>query len=98
MEGAIEMKYKAGDKVWVQCDRLDYNLKGELPGIVTGASSYPSHPYTVELSCGVTNKTGEWYAKESWLRPRRDPDEYDGNRVVKWDDCPWQPEKVLVER
>jgi hypothetical protein len=35
-----------------------------------------------------------WYSTPESLRKIRPP--YDGNQIVKWDDCPWQPEKVLI--
>jgi hypothetical protein len=91
MEGAIEMSYKAGDKVWVDCDNTHKNLKGRLPGVVIGPCS---HPMGCNWKVEIEGHPGEWYTWEKSLSPRRDPDEYDGNQAARWDDCPWQPELV----
>ena len=30
------------------------------------------------------------------LRKKRPPSTYDGSNVGRWDDCPWQPERVTA--
>jgi hypothetical protein len=86
------MSYKAGDKVWVDCDNTPKKLKGRLAGVVIGPCSL--HPmgcnWIVEIEGHPVN--GGWFTWEKSLSPRRDPD--DGNRAARWDDCPWQPELV----
>jgi hypothetical protein len=92
------MSYKAGDKVWVVCDNPLRKLIGKLAGVVVGPSDKMDYDYLVEIEGHPVAPRPGWYTWEKSLSPRRDPDEYDGNRAAKWDDCPWQPETVLVPR
>ena len=34
-------------------------------------------------------------ANVKYIRPIDDGEEYDGNEVSKWEDCPWQPEELV---
>jgi hypothetical protein len=95
------MSYKAGDKVWCDFRRDTLGIVGDQAAVIVGPAllTYPEGPeWIIESVPHPHNGSTQWHTWTKRLRPRRDPDEYDGNRVVKWDDCPWQPEKVLVER
>lgn len=96
------MKFRVGEKIWAMFDRHEYC--GKRAGVVIGVieADRCTHPmcglrgiahYEIDVpECVAPDKTNIWHAKEKDLRPRFD--DYDGRKIVSWDDCPWQPEKV----
>jgi|SRR5208282_1645522 len=102
------MKFKVGDKVWVSFNRPALGYVGELPGVVIGiepagcpcTDSAHDH-YCIDAPDAHTGRPmwgTKWHCREEKLRPRFDDDDklsdYDGNKVVRWDQCPWQPEAI----
>ena len=98
------MKFKVGDKIWGKFNRIDVPGK-EYAGVVdsvclgtqwcrhtnTGPHYNCSYP---GLPCPIDGAA--WCAEEKALRPRDEDGAKlsDGNQVVRWDQCPWQPQAI----
>lgn len=91
------MKFKAGDKVWVVCDNIEFNLHGTKPGVVTQCVVQPEGLrsdwwYAVELEEFPHPRGGGWISAEKHLFPRDE----DGRQVGEWRNTIWKPTKERI--
>lgn len=99
------MRFKAGDKVWLQGDNARWNVIGIYPAVVLGSSKFQelsaktrAHTcggvctmYDVEI-VGKSHPTGKtWVNIECMMWPRDE----DGRQVGTWEhgETTWRPER-----
>jgi len=86
------MNWKPGDRA------LFVSVEGDAKPHLYGQECtllYLDHTITKDGTYWEAQFVGEvGYANERCLRPI--PDKYDGNEAGDWDECPWQPEKILI--
>jgi len=93
------MNWKVGDKAI--CITPGSRMEG-LEVVITRGLQYResitsglyAHRYGVDPGFPPDPLVGTFAARPENLIPV--PDNYDGLELSKWDECPWQPEKVTV--
>lgn len=89
------MKFKPGDLVWADCKNNTYHMHGRKAGVVTAYANYGNMQYQVHVegyNC-IETSSGDFYAMECHLEPRRPPARED-MKTVGWDKVVWKPTGV----